>query len=129
MGLGVHPEGFPDGFTVGVAAGLALQLQSCLEGQQLGVEVVAGINIVLAIGIVSLTACLSGAVAGEVLDDGVQGVLTPAQVFAVLIEGRLEAVDIGLRHVYGQLGILSEGSGDPAPAGLRTWMQLSSRQG
>ena len=110
-------------------AGLAVQFQRGLEGQQLGVEVVSGVDVELAVVVVRFTAGFSGAVAGEVLDRGVQGLAAPAQVFAVLVEGGLQAVHVRLGHIHRQLRVFGEGTGDTAPAGFGRQVDLGAVHG
>ena len=113
----IHGHGVA-GHHAGSLLRLAFQFQRRAEGQQLGVEIVARQHVERAVGIVGFTSAFRGAVAGEVLDVGVDALRAPAQVVAFLVIGALQGVHIRRGHIHAQLRILAEGALDAAPAGL-----------
>ena len=102
------------------------EVEGLLEGQQVGVQLVTGINVPLAVFplIVGLAAALIGAIPGEVLHNGVDAVLAPTQIGPAFIIGGLHPVDQGRRHVHDQLGVLTEGFREPVIPGIGCHVDL-----
>ncbi len=101
------------------AAGLAVELEGTIhERDHEALEVLAGIDGVLAAVGVALAAALAGALGRPVLDHGGHGVLAPAEVVAAVVNRGLHAVDEGLHRVAREGGILAEGAGEARPAGV-----------
>ncbi len=100
----------------GGALGLAVELEGAVdEGDRQRGEVVAGVDGVLAAVGVALAAALARALGRPVLDHGQKRAGAPALVLALVVEGGLQAVDVGADHVAGQRGVDAEGAGETGP--------------
>ena len=85
-------------------------LECRLEGRQVVVEVVAGVDLLLAVGEVGIETVLLRTAAGEVLDHAGHALGTDGLA--------LEAADVGGGHACGKIGLFAEGAGDARPARL-----------
>ena len=88
------------------------------EGADLGGEVVAGIDGVLAVGVMRVAAGFLRTSGRPVLDHGVDGFVAPAVLDLGAALRGLEAVHIGAGHVDVKLRILAESAVETAPARL-----------
>ncbi len=109
--------------------GLALELEAAVhEWNHASLEVVAGVDGVLAAVGVALAATLACALNGPVLDHGSQGLLAPARVVAALVHRGLHAVDEGADGVAREGGVLAEGAGEARPAGIGGYVALGAEE-
>ncbi|GJD03055.1 hypothetical protein ColKHC_11880 [Colletotrichum higginsianum] len=92
-----------------------------LEGDEVVVEVVAGIRLVLAVGEVGVLAVLHRTAAGEVLGDGRHAV--GAQLFT------LEALDVLDEELAGEVGVLAPGVAQAGPPRLGGEVDLRVQRG
>ena len=86
-------------------------LERRLEGDQVVVEVAAGIDLLAAVGEMRVLAVALRAAAGEVLRHARDARRPEALT--------LEATDVGGDHLRGELGVLAEGAGRPRPPAAR----------
>ena len=99
------------------------------EGDQVGGKVVRLLeDVELAAVAVVVAAALGGSGAGVVLGDGVDGILAPAKVFAVLRPGALQAGDVGVSQVAAQGRVLGVGAGGAGQVRGGADVNLGSQQ-
>ena len=93
-------------------------LEGTLEGHQVVSKLAAGVDLLLAPGVVGIQPVLLGTGPGEVLDHGDHALL------AYPLAPLLEALDVGLDQGLGEQVVFPEGAVDAAPARLGREIRL-----
>ena len=93
------------------------------KGNQLGIELPAGIDGILAVFGMGFTTAFTDTITGPVFHHGVDAVFAPALVLAIFQRG-LHTVHIGLCHIAGQCRVFAKGAIVARPARVGAQINL-----